>query len=233
MPLKPAGVRKALVDRLRAVDPRRRRLRRRVRRDLHGRTASIISSNCVGGRVSVLAGDPYRSPTAGLLFEPDSFFEFVGDLPGYLTAEVVEDPVESRRLGYPVGRIGPVTVEFMHYATFADAVAAWRSRAERVDLDDVVVVFVDDGAPANAARFAAIPYDRKVMLTTRTDLSSPDVLTVRGERGGPKIGDLYTGWNRLAPMLTHERLGLFRSRSGAQERRLRSGPRPGPWSDSL
>ena len=206
-------VRKAVADRGRNLEPRRIRLRRRVRHALHGSTASFISSNCVGGRISELAGDDYRSPTVGLLIDPVSFVEFVSDLPHYLTAEIVEDPAESERLGYPVGRMGPVTIGFMHYPSFAEAVATWRRRAERVRLDDVVVIYADRGDADCTARFLDLPIERKLLITTRTDLAGPHVarLDSVGDPLGIDMGDLYTNWERLEPVLTPERLALLRS----------------------
>lgn len=203
--------RKAVTGRIQRYSPHRVRLRRRVRRALHGRTSSILSSNCVGGRISELAGDEYLSPTVGLLFEPASFVEFVSDLDRYLHEEIVEDPVESRRLGFPVGRMGDVTIKFMHYASFAEAVATWRRRADRVRLDDVALVYIDGGDEAANARFADLPTDRKVMITSRMDRPESYAVVVEAAPTANGIGDLYTDWERLEPLFTAERLAMFRS----------------------
>jgi uncharacterized protein (DUF1919 family) len=150
----------------------------------------------------MLAGNPYRSPTVGLFIEADSFLEFVSDLPRYLTHEVSEDMEASERIGFPVGRMGPVTLNFRHYPTFADAEAHWRERAQRVDANKVVLLCTDqDGMSADRiARFAALPTTRKVICVAR----------VPAFAGASEVGDLYAHWDLLEPVLRGRRLDLFR-----------------------
>src|SRR5579872_2821076 len=76
---------------------------------------SIISSNCIGGKLSELAGEPYRSPTVGLWFWPDDFVKFAADLRRYVAEPLIYDRDESERMAYPVGRICDVRLMFMHY----------------------------------------------------------------------------------------------------------------------
>ena len=188
------------------------RLRLRARRALRGSTASIISSNCVGSRISLLGGNPYRSPTVNLWFDPESFLTFVGDLPHYLSHEVTEDVVESARHGYPVGRMGPVTIYFMHFASFDDAVAKWAERARRVDLHNLVLTFTDEhgATDEHVARFAALPVQRKVMFAARPRAGFDCVAAVPARAGEVDAGDLFTNWQQLEPVLRGPRLAMFR-----------------------
>jgi uncharacterized protein (DUF1919 family) len=187
------------------------RLRLRARRALHGSTVSIISSNCVGARISMLGGNGYRSPTVNLSFDPDSFLAFVEALPHYLAYDVTEDVDESTRCGYPVGRMGPVTIRFMHFATFADAAEKWTDRARRVDLDNVVLTFTDDGATdEHVARFAALPAARKIMFAATARPEHDCVVVVPARAGEEDAGDLFTNWQQLEPVLKGPRLAMFR-----------------------
>jgi uncharacterized protein (DUF1919 family) len=160
----------------------------------------------------MLAGNPYRSPTVGLFIEADSFLEFVSDLPRYLTHEVSEDVEASERVGFPVGRMGPVTLNFRHYPTFADAEAHWRERAQRVDANKVVLLCTDqDGMSADRiARFAALPTTRKVIFTAKEYPSLACVARVPAFAGASEVGDLYAHWDLLEPVLRGRRLDLFR-----------------------
>jgi len=191
---------------------RQTRLRRRLHRALHGSQVSIITADCVGGRISSLAGNEYRSPTVGLLLHGDSYFELVSDLPRYLKEPVVEDVDESARRGYPVGRMGRVTLYFMHYPTFAVAESAWRERAARVDPDNVVLVYTDrSGDPdADVARFAALPYARKLMFTAKEHPGVDCVATLPAYVGESTVGELFTEWVEMEPALKGARLDLFR-----------------------
>lgn len=191
---------------------RRARLRLRLRRAVHGSDVSIISSNCIGGRISSVAGNPYRSPTVGLQFDPDSFLELVSDLPRYLDHEIVPDVEAAEELGHPVGRMGEVQIRFQHYDTFDDASATWRARAARVDLDRVTLVFTDrlGATDEHVARFAALPAARKLMLVARPRPGHDCVVAVPGCAGKAEIDDLYTRWDLLEPVLRGPRLDLFR-----------------------
>ena len=205
-------IRHEIRARLTLLTLRRAQLRFRLRRHLHGSDVAIISQNCVGSRISDLAGNPYRSPTVGLFFDADSFLEFVGDLPRYLTHDLSEDLAAGRRAGYPVGRMGAVTVNFMHYGTFADAEAKWRERAQRVDVDNVALVFTDkDGATdEHITRFAELPDSRKLAFTAKEFPTLECVAAVPAFAGSKEIGDLYTHWTLLEPVLKGPRLDVFR-----------------------
>ena len=160
----------------------------------------------------MLAGNPYRSPTVGLFIDPDSFLEFVSDLPRYLTHEVSEDVEASQRMGFPVGRMGPVTLNFQHHRTFADAEEHWRERAPRVDVDNVVLLCTDrNGMSADRiARFAALPTARKVIFAAEQHPSFACVAPVPAFAGASEIGELYTHWDLLEPVLKGRWLDLFR-----------------------
>jgi len=193
---------------------RRRRvlLRRRVHRVVHGSDVSILAPNCVGGRISELAGNPYRSPTVGLIIDSDSYLEMLSDLPRYLAHEVVEDPERSAQLGFPVGRMGSVELRFMHYATFGDAVERWHERAARVDPDRVAVLWNDLGGTSDdhVARFAALPFPRKLMFAPRPRPGLDFVAVVPAFVDADHLVDLYTEYELLEPVLDAHRLELFR-----------------------
>jgi uncharacterized protein (DUF1919 family) len=160
----------------------------------------------------MLGGNPYRSPTVNLWFDPDSFLTFVGDLPRYLGHEVTEDVAESARQGYPVGRMGPVTIHFMHFASFTDAVAKWTERAARVDLDNLVLTFTDDhgATEEHIARFAGLPVQRKIVFAAKAHPDVDCVVAVPARAGEVDAGDLFTNWQQLEPVLKGSRLAMFR-----------------------
>ena len=68
-----------------------------------------------------------------------------------------------------------VTIRFMHYNSFQEAVAKWKERAARVRKDNLYVIFEYPAVDATVSqqqevkrRFDAIPFERKVMLTRKT-----------------------------------------------------------------
>lgn len=142
-----------------------------LRKLTRGRNISYISLNCIGGRFYQLETRKYTSPTAGLGFLPDEYIKFCSNLEWYLAQDVTYDADESKVWGYPVGRIGgDVRILFTHYFTFAGAVLAWKKRAARVNLDDIVLiadVLVSQGFDGFVEDFLNLPFSNKMLLTDR------------------------------------------------------------------
>jgi len=160
---------------------------------------SFISSNCLGGRFSELQGVPYASPTVGLYFEPSDFMAFCEDLPHYLSQEVSHDAEKSQTLGFPVGDLGGLKIMFQHFPNFEDAKGKWDERVQRVNLNNVVVLFgTSEGFLAeHVRRFDALPVSRKLLFTHVPLEGSPNSVLVAGYEKESRVGDLYSDFYRL------------------------------------
>lgn len=179
-------------------------LRRRLRNTLGD--ISILSSNCVGGRLSELAGEPYRSPTVGLWFWADDFLKFAADIAGYRAEPVIHDLDESERLGYPVGRLADVRILFLHYPTFAEALEKWKRRIERLDLTKILLVHTDrEATQENLEAFDSLPYP-KLLFVSKPQRHLKSALWIRHGNEANQVGDLTTHWQYLAPVLSRHKL---------------------------
>lgn len=143
---------------------------------LRNRDFTIISSNCIAGIIYHDLGLPFLTPTINLYFEVDDFFRFLNHFDHYLDCEIEELRMEE--LDFPVGKMRcgdeSVKIHFMHYQSFQEAVAKWRERAARVNKDNLYVIFeypainaTPEEQKAVQARFDALPFARKVMLTKK------------------------------------------------------------------
>ena len=180
----------------------------RFRRKIRGfiaRDTSIVSSNCIGGRLAQIARYPYNSPTVGLWMEPPDFLELVRDLRDIIEEDIVEDISASDSFGYPVGLIRGLRLYFQHYASFEQAIFDWRRRATRLNFDDVVVTFTDrDGASTKDLKsFEDLPY-RKIAFTANPFGCS--AVVVPQYQGMPCVGDLYSDWRSLDTALSKQNL---------------------------
>jgi uncharacterized protein (DUF1919 family) len=177
-----------------------------VRKTLRGRSVSIISSNCIGGRLSQIAGEPYRSPIVGLWIWPDDFLKFAVGLPRYTKAELVHDIGESERWGFTVGMLDDVRIMFMHYQTFAQAHKQWYERTARFDPSKLLQVHTDRGANAdNLSRFDALPYPN-VLFVSKPRPELKNALWDRHGNEPDQVGDLTTHWHYLSPALSRSAL---------------------------
>ena len=135
---------------------------RRVRRQVADSGFSAISQNCIGGVLYHDLGAPFLSPTVNLFIPAKDFLRLCADLKGYMQLPLCVTMGES----WPVGMLGDVRIEFMHYASCEEAEAAWRRRAARIRYDRIVIIGTDrDGFDGEAfALWQKIPYP-KVLFT--------------------------------------------------------------------
>lgn len=106
---------------------------------------TIISNNCWGGMIYESYNLKKKSPTVGMFFMAKDYVEFLSDLKGYISSELIFiKPEESRwkdmpqlaedeRFGhYPVGVLsnGKNTIElfFLHYHSEQEAREKWQRR---------------------------------------------------------------------------------------------------------
>lgn len=186
----------------------------RVRLALRGRGLCLVSSNCVGSRISLMAREPYNSPTVNLWFGPQDYLTFVERLDDYrrLDGAFRELPDLSARYGYPVGVLGgggvpELVVKFQHFDTLENAAAAWRRRFARVAAGKIALTFTDrDGATAeDLRRFDALPQP-KLCFVHRPAPELASAVHVPGYESDGQVGDLFSDWPKLARALTVRRL---------------------------
>jgi len=129
---------------------------------------SIITNQCMGGIIYHDLGLPFRSPTINLKILPDDFIIFIENLKEYLSLDITE--VEDDSVNYPVGILegshGPVTLWFVHYSSFDEAVNCWNSRKGRVNFDNIrVMMTIRDGCKQDTIdRYERLGYAHKVMF---------------------------------------------------------------------
>lgn len=165
--------------------------------------ASIISSNCFGGRICQDLRRPYNSPTAGLYFILADFIEFCTHLRHYLTeAELTFTAtskwpeINERRsrevLSYPIGVLdGKIEVQFLHYADETEAREKWQRRAARVNFDNIYIFGLElfTRTDDDYRNFGHIPYARKYLFVREQVGDGLSQVEVPESRGRESVGD--------------------------------------------
>lgn len=125
---------------------------------------SIIASNCVGTIIYHDLGVPFLSPTINLSIEMNEFIRFAKNLRQYLEEEIVQLKDEN---SYPIGMLGDIRINFMHYNTFEEGVQKWQERKKRINWDNLFLIGMerDDCTYETIRSFDKLPYDHKVILT--------------------------------------------------------------------
>ena len=171
-----------------AIGSRMRNLRNAKMRKQLKNKPSIIANHCIGGIVSHDLGLQFLSPTVNLKILPDDFIKFVENLEEYLSIEPIK--IESE-LPYPVAKLKDITIYFVHYKSFEEAVAKWNERKQRVDFDNIrVMMTVRDGAQYETLeRFDKLPY-KKVMFDEVPHEEFASAVYVHRARKKP-LGNVY------------------------------------------
>jgi uncharacterized protein (DUF1919 family) len=128
---------------------------------------AIISNNCWGADYYRERGLPYNTPTVGLWFYPDDYLALLSDLRRTLARPLTFRSGSSHGpRPYPVGLLGDIEIQFMHYASEDEARAKWERRVARLPAndEDLLIKICDrDGfTAAHLAQFDALPFAQKI-----------------------------------------------------------------------
>lgn len=141
------------------------RYKRRKKARLKNRDFTIIASNCNGSFMYYDMELPYLTPTVNLAMEMEDFVTMVENLPWYMEQEFRE--IMGEEGSCPMGLLGRVKVNFVHYDSFEEAVRKWDERKRRINWDNLFIVGTEkDGCTYETIRrFDSLPYKNKVIFT--------------------------------------------------------------------
>lgn len=182
----------------RVNQPIRQRRLAKKRKGFTNRTLSVFSSNCVGGCMLHDLGLRFNSPFVNLYLTAEDYLKFLSDPQPY--SELPLEEVETT-CPYPVARWGDLTLHLVHYKTFDEAQRTFQRRLERVDYDNLFVIFSErDGCTYEMLQaFDALPYRHKVVFTHLPYPEISSAVYIEGFEQEPCLGDILSwdkGWGR-------------------------------------
>lgn len=142
-----------------------------MRAKLKNKSPSIICCNCIGGVMLHDLGLEFKTPTINLFFAAEDYIRYVENMEYYNALELEFCP--DIQLNYPVAKCGDIKINFMHYASIAEAEGKWYQRVRKIDYDNLFFIFTDmaEGCTyehlkrfdnlkcKNKVVFTALPYD--------------------------------------------------------------------------
>ena len=136
---------------------------------------SIICSTCIGGVIYHRLGMQFLSPTINLWFYQDEFIRFVRNLPHYMEQNLT---FISSEWDFPVAKLDDVRIMFNHAKSEDDARAAWDSRRNRINYNNLYIILYDrDGiSKQDIENLKDIPCKRLVVLSEN---KHPDINYVK------------------------------------------------------
>lgn len=146
---------------------------------------TILSQNCLGGIIYSDMNQMFLSPTINLFFESNDFLKFVNNLDFYLNCNI-----QMHWERWPIGVLGDIKVNFMHYNSCEEAMNAWNNRKQRVNLDKIFVLCTDRDGFNNETYelWKTIKYP-KLLLTNKEEYSL-DSMLFKEYRDLPHIPDI-------------------------------------------
>lgn len=132
---------------------------------LKNETPTIIAENCNGTFIYHDLNLMFRSPTINLYFSIKDFLKFVENLDYYSKCELRE--IVDKEKDYPVGELGDIVINFMHYKNFEEAKKKWNERIKRINKDNMFIIMNErDGCEyTDLLRFDSLPFKNKVVFT--------------------------------------------------------------------
>ena len=156
---------------------------------------TIISNNCWGGMVYESIDVAKQSPTVGLFFMADEYIRFLQMFPKILDEKIdFINPTESRyvdylkkdnRFGtYPIGKVGDVEIEFMHYHSEEEVVSKWERRCERIVPERMLFKMNDQNlcTEKHLKCFDKLPFENKVIFSSKNIDGIEHLVYIRSAR---------------------------------------------------
>jgi uncharacterized protein (DUF1919 family) len=164
---------------------------------------SIIGNNCFTGGIYHKFGLPYTSPTIWTYIFPDDYLRFLKKLDWYLKQplnfitssehEMSKKFTKITNRTYPIGLLGgDVEIHFMHYTTKEEVLEKWNKRVNRINFDNLFVVFSDgeEFRQEHFKKFENLPYCHKIFLSSKPNNSSKITVFIRECANSPHVYDV-------------------------------------------
>lgn len=165
----------------------------------------IVSSTCVGSRIYQILGRQYNTPFVGLRIQPPCFAKLVADFETYMAKELTFAPnskypdhpkARRRDTPCPIGLLGDVELQFIHYASEDDAAEKWNKRKARMDHTKLYYILV---VPKTCdqeiiSQFTESAPQRKVCFHRQEELKMRSCIYIPSNK---KSFNLYSQYHKL------------------------------------
>lgn len=149
---------------------------------------SIISNNCIAGYVYKDLYIPYNSPTIGLQFTQAGFVDFCKNFSYYTQLPITEHPNPSesenefralggKKIDFPIGKLGDLTLFLQHYGTIEEAATAWDRRRQRINNSKLFFIFMayDNTEKSIVKNFESLSIKNSLTLSINRNFSTTSV----------------------------------------------------------
>lgn len=202
-------------------------INRKLRNSVKNEQVSFISSDCLGGVLYKALHRRMDSPTINMFFSASDFIKFCENMDYYLEQEVVNDEKNRENGPWPIGKLGDIRLQLVHYKSVEEAAGKWEERKKRIHRDALYFIMNDRNGctEREIAAFDALPYEHKVIFTHKPYPQYKCVYCVPGceQDGFVKIMTSYAGLFTLRRRYDDFDFAAWIDRGIIQQRRKGSG----------
>ena len=162
---------------------------RKIKKIFKNADFSVFSSNCVGCLMLHDIGMKFNSPFVNLFLNAKDYIKYLQNPEKYNQMEFKEI---SSTCNHPVGMLGDLTVYFVHYKSFDEAVSAFKRRISRISYDNLFVIFSEkDGCTyEDLLIFDELPYKNKVVFTHKPYPDIKSSFYIEGFENNGELGSI-------------------------------------------
>ena len=164
--------------------------RKNRRRRLTNESFTLVANNCVAGAVYQDLSLEYLTPFVGLYMNPNDFVRLCSSFEHYMGMDLVEK--KQSEFPFPVGQIEEITIYFMHYQSYDEALSKWNSRKKRMNFSRLGFILVqrDGCTEEDMQEFDSLEVTNKIILTTSVYPNLKTSIFLRHFKGEAEVGNV-------------------------------------------
>lgn len=166
----------------------------------------MVSNSCLSGRIYKTLNRQYNTPFIGLFIPPPCFAKLVTDFEHYMAKDLVftkestyPHHPNSRRTNTPcpIGLLGDVELQFIHYSSEEEAAQKWYKRKARMDHTKLYYILAINGACDTAiiSQYTELEPHNKVCFHHQKELEMCSCIYIPSNH--EHIGNLYSQYHRF------------------------------------
>ena len=164
---------------------RKRVLKNRVKL-LTNTDFTLIANNCNGCVLLHELGLRFNSQFVDLSINGPDYVKYLQSFDVYNNMEL--SFVADSSVPYPVGMLGDLRIDFVHYKSEEQAKNKWEERKKRINKDNMFVILTeqDECTPECVKAFDNLPFRNKVVFTRRNYSDVKSSVFVRKYENNPR-----------------------------------------------
>ena len=134
---------------------------------LENKNFTLISNNCNGCVLLHELGLKFNSQFVNLSINAVDYIKYLKNFDYYNSLEL--SFVEDGSVSYPVGLLGDLRIDFVHYKSPEEAREKWNDRKKRINIENMYVIFTEQGDCTEECvkSFDELPFENKVVFTCK------------------------------------------------------------------